>query len=68
VEFWIQTPKGSSLERACKKLSLGLGLEEEAATLASLKVDMAGRYTVHAYLYEDNGRLDYKSDSIARVK
>jgi hypothetical protein len=63
LEFWAQTPKGTSVELAkteIKDLSAG----EEERLSATLKAEETGYYTIHAYLYDNSGRIDYKSDTI----
>lgn len=63
VEFWIQTLGGPTV--ALKKVELkGLSAGEDEQAFASLKVERKGYHTVHAYLYDETGRIDYKSDTI----
>ena len=66
LELWAQTPKEASVELTKFDLKdLPAGAEERYS--ASLKTDEKGYYTVHAYLYDKVGRIDYKSDTIVVV-
>ncbi len=63
VEFWSQVDGGPTvaLNRAeLRNISPG----EDESVFTSLKVEKKGYHTVHAYLYDETGRIDYKSDTI----
>ena len=63
LEFWSQTPSNNTIE--LNKIEIGKLLpDEEIRRLAILNVEETGFYTVHAYLYNNDGKLDYKSASI----
>jgi len=63
LEFWVKTPKGVSEELTeieIKKLSVA----EEAQYSTNITFKEKGYYTIHAYLYDKDKRIGYKSDTI----
>ncbi len=63
LEFWVETPKDVSEEVVrleTKELSAG----EETQYSANITFKEKGIHTVHAYLYDKDKRIDYKSDTV----
>jgi hypothetical protein len=63
LEFWAKTPKNVSEELAkieIKKLSAG----EEAQYSTHITFKEKGYHTIHAYLYDENKRIGYRSDTV----
>ena len=63
LEFWVETPKGVSEQLArisVKELTAG----EEVPIYTEVRFSEEGYYTVHAYLYDEDRRIDYKSDTV----
>ncbi len=63
LELWAQAPEGTSTELSKTDIK-DIPAGEEARFSTNLKVEQAGYYTLHAYLYDKDGRIDYKSDTI----
>ena len=63
LEFWVETQKGVSEELKTIELQeLSAGEEGHYSTTVTFKTK--GFHTVYAYLYDQDKRIDYKSDTV----
>jgi hypothetical protein len=63
LEFWVETPSGSSEQQATIDIK-DLPIGEEARYTVEFTPQETGVYTIYAYLYDGWKRIGYKTESI----